>query len=116
MSEDRYQGYAGSVLEVLKREGISVWDRVKVKSPDGEVEGIILPRSAGDKEHLVIKMFTGYNIGIRHDHVQSIEHLGSKKANYKIPEKEFPFDENKRVESLRRKAVCGQQILSSVRL
>ena len=95
MSEDKYQGYSGSVLDVLKREGVSVWDRVKVNSPDGEVEGIILPRSAGDKKHLVIKMFTGYNIGIRYDHIESIEGLGSRKANYKIPEKEFPFDEGK---------------------
>lgn len=82
-------------MEVLKRENIAVWDRIKVKTPDAVVEGILLPRSAGDDGHLVLKMITGYNIGIRHENIISIEEQGSKKANYKIPEKDFPFDESK---------------------
>jgi glutamyl-tRNA(Gln) amidotransferase subunit D len=92
LSDDRYQGYRGPALEVLKRENVAVWDRVLVRTNEQEVEGILLPRSAGDDSHLVIKMITGYNIGIRHDNILSIEERGSKKANYKIPEKDFPFD------------------------
>ena len=95
MIDDRYQGYRGPALEVLKRENIAVWDRIAVSTAGGQVEGILLPRSAGDDSHLVLKMITGYNIGIRHDHVVSIEQRGSKKAHYKIPEKDFPFDPNK---------------------
>lgn len=95
MSDDRYQGYRGPALEVLKRENVAVWDRILVETPDAEIEGILLPRSAGDDSHLVLKMITGYNIGVRYDNVISIEERGSKKANYKIPEKEFPFDEKK---------------------
>ncbi len=93
--DDTYQGYRGSALEVLKRERAAVWDRMVIETPEGKVEGILLPRSAGNDEHLVLKMITGYNIGIRYDNVISIEHKGSKKANYKIPEKEFPYDEKK---------------------
>ncbi|OYT46539.1 Glu-tRNA(Gln) amidotransferase GatDE subunit D [Thermoplasmatales archaeon ex4484_6] len=95
MTDDRYQGYRGPALEVLKRENVAVWDRIVVRTGDAEIEGILLPRSAGDDSHLVLKMITGYNIGVRHDNVLSIEQVGSKKANYKIPEKEFPFDESK---------------------
>ncbi|MFW3146440.1 MAG: Glu-tRNA(Gln) amidotransferase subunit GatD [Thermoplasmatota archaeon] len=95
MTDDMYQGYRGPALEVLKREKVAVWDRLEVETPEGKVEGILLPRSAGDDQHLVLKMITGYNIGIRHDHVISIVQKGQKKAHYKIPEKDFPFDENK---------------------
>ncbi len=95
MTDDIYQGYRGPALEILKREKIVVWDRIVVQTPEGQVEGILLPRSAGDDAHLVLKMITGYNIGIRHDNVHSIEQRGSKKAHYKIPEKEFPYDEDK---------------------
>ncbi len=82
-------------MEVLKKENIAVWDRISVKTHDTVIEGILLPRSAGDDSHLVLKMITGYNIGVRFDHVISIDQIGTKKANYKIPEKEFPFDEAK---------------------
>jgi len=92
MTEDKYQGYRGPALEVLQRENAFVWDRVRVTTPDGLVEGIILPRSAGDDSHLVIKMITGYNIGIHVDNISNLVSEGSKKANYKIPEKEFPVN------------------------
>ncbi|MGA1821783.1 MAG: Glu-tRNA(Gln) amidotransferase subunit GatD [Thermoplasmatota archaeon] len=92
MTEDRYQGYRGPALEVLQRENAFVWDRVRVTTPDGLVEGIILPRSAGDDSHLVIKMITGYNIGIHVDNIRNLVSEGSKKANYRIPEKEFPVN------------------------
>ncbi len=95
MSDDRYQGYRGPALEVLKRENVAVWDRILVKTADAEIEGILLPRSAGDDSHLVLKMITGYNIGVHQENIISIEERGSKKANYKIPEKDFPFDEAK---------------------
>ncbi len=95
MTDEKYQGYRGPALEVLKRENVAVWDRISVKTPNAVMDGILLPRSAGDDRHLVLKMITGYNIGVRYDNVESIEHLGSKKANYKIPEKEFPYDEKK---------------------
>jgi len=95
LTDDIYQGYRGPALEVLKRENIAVWDRILVDTSEGKVEGILLPRSAGDDSHLVLKMITGYNIGIRYDNVRSIEQKGQKKANYKIPEKAFPYDEDK---------------------
>ncbi len=95
MSDDTYQGYSGPALELLKRENIAVWDRITVMAGEEKVEGVLLPRSAGDDNHLVLKMITGYNIGITAENVISIKSDGSRKANYKIPEKEFPFDPKK---------------------
>ncbi len=44
-----------------------------------------------DPEHIVLKMITGYNVGLHVDGIQDIQIHGRKVANYKIPEKDFPF-------------------------
>jgi glutamyl-tRNA(Gln) amidotransferase subunit D len=54
-------------------------------------EGVILPRGETfDDLHVVLKLKTGYNVGIHVDRIASIEELGFKEAIYKIPEKAFP--------------------------
>ncbi len=90
--EEQYQGYRGPAKEVLLANGVAVWSHVIVHTDSGSFEGILLPRSAGDDYHIVIKLLTGYNVGIAADRVKSIEEVGVKKANYRIPEKEFPYD------------------------
>lgn len=95
MSED-YKGYRNKGIEVLKSNGVRVWSDVVVYSTRGIFKGIILPRSeTADDRHIVLKMITGYNIGINVDTIERIEERGYRKANYKIPEKEFPYDKNK---------------------
>jgi glutamyl-tRNA(Gln) amidotransferase subunit D len=42
-----------------------------------------------------LKFKTGYNIGISIDTIKNIEELGYKKARYQIPEKEFPYSDDK---------------------
>ncbi len=55
--------YKGSALEALK--GVEVGDRIKVKKGSKTFEGVLMPRSElGDENHIVIKLDTGYNIGI----------------------------------------------------
>ncbi|HRC67276.1 MAG TPA: Glu-tRNA(Gln) amidotransferase subunit GatD, partial [Bacteroidales bacterium] len=44
-----------------------------------------------DDLHIVIKIATGYNIGIDVRTIIEMKEIGYKKANYKIPEKQFPF-------------------------
>jgi len=62
----------------------------------GDFMGIILPRSeTADSRHVVLKLDTGYNIGVAADTITGIEELGYRRAEYKIPEREFPFDEGK---------------------
>ncbi len=90
---DRYEGYRGESLEVLKRFAVRVWSDVEISSGKGTFRGVILPRSEiADDRHLVLKMHNGYNIGIRSRSVRDIRVLGYRKARYQIPESEFPTD------------------------
>ena len=96
MNDDRYKGYRSPALDVLQREGVRVWSDVEIHSRKGLFKGIILPRSeSADPFHIVIKLETGYNIGVHAESVESIVELGFKEAHYKIPEKTFPYDPKK---------------------
>ena len=95
MSQDIFQGYKGDALQTLKNFNIRVWSSAKVKTNRGNFEGTILPRSENDDDkHIVMKIATGYNVGIDVHTISEMEEKGYKKANYKIPEKEFPYSDN----------------------
>lgn len=96
MSED-FKGYRGTALEVLKKYNALVWSDVVVKTYNDSIySGRILPRSeTADDKHIVLKMFTGYNIGIRADKIIDVQIEGRNIANYHIPEKAFPYDKGK---------------------
>ncbi len=98
-SNDPYKGYRGPCLELLQRFDIPVWSQVKAETTRGDFEGLVLPRSeTSDADHLVLKLSSGYNVGLRYDTVQSLEQTGYKEAHYKIPEQEFPVNpDNPRV-------------------
>ena len=94
--EEAYKGYPGVSRETLKRFGVQVWSDVRVQSHRGVFKGIILPRSVmADDQHIVLKLYTGYNVGINVHQITDIEELGYRKANYKIPENEFPYSPDK---------------------
>lgn len=94
-TENLFQGYKGQALELLKRFNIRVWSTAQVDTTRGVFNGLILPRSENDDDkHIVMKIVTGYNIGLDVDTIQSMTETGYKKANYKIPEKEFPYTDN----------------------
>jgi len=96
MSNNKYKGYRGAALSTLKDFHVQVWSNASVTTSDGTFEGIILPRSeTADDRHLVLKLVTGYNIGINIITIESIVEKGVKEAHYKIPEKEFPYDADK---------------------
>jgi glutamyl-tRNA(Gln) amidotransferase subunit D len=96
MSDELYKGYRGSALEVLKKFNALVWSDVVIKTDTGNFIGIILPRSeTADDKHIVVKVRSGYNIGVASDRVKDIEVGIRKEAHYKIPEKEFPYDPKK---------------------
>jgi glutamyl-tRNA(Gln) amidotransferase subunit D len=96
MTDDIYTGYRGESKEVLKRFGVRVWSDVEITSVKGTFRGIILPRSEiADDRHIVLKMSSGYNIGILAKSIRDIRESGYKEAHYKIPESQFPVDEGK---------------------
>ncbi len=93
---EKYKGYKGAALSALKNFGVLVWSDVQVKTTRGDFKGIILPRSeTADDKHIVLKLRNGYNIGLGVDTIIKITEIGYKKANYKIPEKAFPYDPKK---------------------
>ncbi|MBD3298571.1 MAG: Glu-tRNA(Gln) amidotransferase subunit GatD [candidate division Zixibacteria bacterium] len=94
-SENTY-GYKGDALAALKRFGARVWGQARVSTTRGAFEGIILPRSENDDDkHIVLKLITGYNVGIATHTINAIEETGYKEAHYQIPEREFPYSEGK---------------------
>jgi glutamyl-tRNA(Gln) amidotransferase subunit D len=94
MSEaNDYKGYKGDALKLLKQYKALVWSDVEVMTTTGDYIGIILPRSEqADDKHIVLKLRTGYNVGVAVKKVTDIKVMGRKEAHYKIPEKEFPYD------------------------
>jgi glutamyl-tRNA(Gln) amidotransferase subunit D len=96
MSEDIFQGYKGRALEVLQKFNARVWGSVEIESTRGVFKGTILPRAENtDDKHIVLKFFTGYNIGVDTDTITDIKEVGYKKAVYQIPEKQFPYSKEK---------------------
>ncbi len=94
MSEDFFQGYKGEALKILKNFNVRVWGQTNVETSRGNFVGTVLPRSENDDDrHIVLKIPTGYNVGIDIANIISMKETGYKKANYKIPEKEFPYTE-----------------------
>ncbi|MEA1873194.1 MAG: Glu-tRNA(Gln) amidotransferase subunit GatD [Bacteroidota bacterium] len=95
MSEDLFQGYKGEALELLKKYHVRVWGHAVINTTRGKFEGTVLPRSENDDDkHIVLKIITGYNVGVDVSTVEDMKETSYKKANYAIPEKEFPYTEN----------------------
>ncbi len=91
MSNDFFQGYKGEALEVLKKYNTRVWGQAVVETIRGTFTGTVLPRAENDDDqHIVLKIPTGYNVGVDISTITSMKETGYKKANYKIPEKQFP--------------------------
>jgi len=92
---DLFKGYKGAALEALKRFQVRVWGDTTITTTRGTFQGIILPRSENDDDkHIVIKLITGYNVGIDVSTILSMQEIGYKEAHYKIPEREFPTTPN----------------------
>ena len=67
--------YKGKSLGLLTAKGISVGDTVKISTTasDNEFTVILMPRyESADENHIVVKLKSGYNIGIELTQIQSI--------------------------------------------
>jgi glutamyl-tRNA(Gln) amidotransferase subunit D len=60
-------GYSGLVLEKLSNANAAVGDKIKIINLGHETVGILMPRAqiGSDPHHVVIKLDTGYNIGVQ---------------------------------------------------
>jgi glutamyl-tRNA(Gln) amidotransferase subunit D len=66
MSEEaESSGYKGKALSALKKARCKVGDIIRITSKEKTYEGILIPRSeTGDDKHVVVKLKSGYNVGI----------------------------------------------------
>jgi glutamyl-tRNA(Gln) amidotransferase subunit D len=93
---DIFKGYKGRAVEVLTAFKARVWAEMQVHTTCGDFRGILLPRSENDDDcHIVLKLASGYNVGIATDTILDMKEVGYREAHYKIPEKEFPFSKGK---------------------
>src|SRR5665647_581339 len=66
MSQLESSGYKGSALEALRKAECEVGDIIQINSKGKIYEGILIPRSElGEGTVVIVKMKSGYNIGIR---------------------------------------------------
>ena len=72
-------GYKGHALNLIKSAGASIGDRVRLTGEDGEIiEGLLMPRVAGrDDTHIVLKLATGYNVGVKIGDKTQVQVLGT---------------------------------------
>jgi glutamyl-tRNA(Gln) amidotransferase subunit D len=75
--KDESSGYSGEALEILRKAEAEIGDKIRVSKKGKAHEGILIPRSEyGDERHVVIKLKSGYNIGIRITADTHIEKIG----------------------------------------
>ena len=75
MSELENSGYKDSALRLLKQADCNVGDIIKVSTKGKTFEGILIPRS-GEGTAIIIKMKSGYNIGIQATVDVKVEKVG----------------------------------------
>ena len=71
------KGYSGNALDCLKKYSAKVGDSIKITA-DLTYSGILMPRyESSDDKHLVVKLGSGYNVGISVDEIQQIQVVSS---------------------------------------
>ena len=81
MSE--FKGYSGKSLSLLKENNVKVGDSIKITS-DLTYSGILMPRyESGDDSHIILKLKSGYNVGINITEIQKIEVISGQETKSK---------------------------------
>ncbi len=81
MSE--FRGYSGKSLSLLKENNAKVGDSIKITS-DLTYTGIFMPiNESGDDSHVILKLKSGYNVGINISEIQKIEVISGKETKSK---------------------------------
>jgi len=81
-------GYKGEALSALTKAGCQVGDVIRITSKEKTYEGILIPRSeTGDGKYVVVKLKSGYNVGVHITPNTKIEKVGKgTKPSFASPE------------------------------
>ena len=75
------KGYKGEIRDFLISNKINIGDLVKITS-ELTYSGILMPRyESGDESHIVLKLKSGYNIGIEFEKIEKIEKIGEGQSS-----------------------------------
>ena len=78
--------YKGKILDFLIANKVDVGDLVKITS-ELTYSGILMPRyESGDESHIVLKLKSGYNIGIEFEKIEKIEKIGEGESKIESSE------------------------------
>jgi glutamyl-tRNA(Gln) amidotransferase subunit D len=77
MSQESSSGYKGKALDALVEAGCEVGDVIRITDKERIFEGILIPRSeTTTNDHIVVKLKSGYNVGIKITQYTAIERVG----------------------------------------
>ena len=77
------KGYKGKIRDFLTQNQVKVGDLIKITS-ELTFSGILMPRyESGDESHIVLKLKSGYNIGIEFEKIEKIEKIGQVEIGIK---------------------------------
>lgn len=89
---EEYSGYKEKSLEFLKSNQIRVGDSVKIHT-DITYLGIIMPRyEHSDDQHIVLKLKSGYNIGLEITKIKKVEKNQARKETSQLTEQISKID------------------------
>jgi len=89
------ENYSKSAQTALKKSKINIGDKISVKRGTELHEGLLMPRTElGDSDTIVVKLNSGYNIGVKYDKTMKITKLSSK-IDSKIEIEKPTFDPKK---------------------
>ena len=73
-----FLGYRGKALQVLKKAEAEIGDIIRITRGKETYEGVLIPRSEyGDDKHIVIKLKSGYNTGVKLTPTTQITKIGT---------------------------------------
>ncbi len=75
---EEFPGYKGKALKALKQVEAEIGDIIRITKDETTYEGLLIPRTEyGDDKHIVLKLKSGYNVGIRVTPTTRIEKVGT---------------------------------------
>lgn len=77
MPPEEPAGYLGAAQKALQHAKVQIGDRVQVKTTETTFEGIVIPRAeiGADDQHIIIKLDSGYNVGIHVKNIRLLKHV-----------------------------------------
>ncbi len=83
--------YSQEIEKILQKEKIEILDRVRIDKDGTVYDGLLMPKSTGDADTLIIKLDNGYNVGIALPlKIKKIAEKAEKKGPSAKPEKNKP--------------------------